>query len=150
MLLPIRCWILGDKYNIKEFQDAIMLHMLIELQPKKLESDDSVKLSVEMVRTAFEGTMEGCPLRDLVAARKVVEYGMLATKDEEHKWEELKALDGTGFGPHYAMVHDGQVTAMSLGVIAPLKLRHKHVLWKGYMVGSSQSKGLLLPELSDI
>ncbi|CZT20556.1 uncharacterized protein RCC_06414 [Ramularia collo-cygni] len=92
LLLAIRCWITGDKYDIKEFQDAVMLCILAELV------SDGVKLNIEMIKVSFEETPVDSPLREVIVNRRMSEYDLKGF-EEKTKHEEMWILDGTGFLP---------------------------------------------------
>ncbi|KAK3619862.1 hypothetical protein LTR56_023756 [Elasticomyces elasticus] len=65
--LCIRCWALGEMYDISAFQDLIMLELLrsLETQPTDLNE----------IKEAFESTPPGSKLRDLMAEELAVLLG---------------------------------------------------------------------------
>ncbi|KAK5688473.1 hypothetical protein LTS10_000451 [Elasticomyces elasticus] len=79
--LCIRCWALGDKYDVPDFQDLIMLELLrsIELEPIQLDE----------IKEGIECTGPGSKLRDLMAEElaREVSAGDIETS-------ELDAFDG--------------------------------------------------------
>ena len=80
----VGCWILGDKYNIKDFQDHAMLQLLrwlTDAQP-----------ILESVKLAFENTLEGSPLRTLMAREAV--YGYYDNRSPDNTAERFKMFDG--------------------------------------------------------
>lgn len=149
LLLAIRCWTTGDKYDIKEFQDAVMLCMLIELSSDSDPSITDPKLSPEMVQVAFENTAVGSPLRNLVVERKVLEYRSEDYQDAQYQkmWEDLRFLDGTGFVPHLVKARKEIEDWGRLG-FTDGGAEGRHTLWRPFMVGTSKNQGMLLPEFS--
>lgn len=55
----VRSWILGDKYDIKEFQDDLMVGLLLYLQVSPLH--------LTTAKVAFDNMMPSSPLRILMA-----------------------------------------------------------------------------------
>lgn len=79
-----RCWVLGDKYNIRRFQDMVMLALL------ELES----YVPLDVVKYSFDNTPPNSVLRIFMAEELAVEIN--CTKD--YKYEHLGMMDGvTGF-----------------------------------------------------
>lgn len=62
----VQCWILGDKYDIKKFQDLVMLELI-----KDMESQDVPWI---IAKVAFENTCNKVPLRTLLAQVIVAKY----------------------------------------------------------------------------
>ena len=86
----IHCWILGDKYDIKEFQDIAMIHLL--------KLTDSEYITVNLAKLAFENSAPSSPLRTLMAEELAClivdsesgEYG----GDEDYEHKHLQVFDG--------------------------------------------------------
>lgn len=55
----VQCWIVGDKYGVKDFQDEIMWELLHHFR--------SVTPDLPLMKLAFENTPPGSPLRILMA-----------------------------------------------------------------------------------
>ena len=90
----VRTWILGEKYQLPEFQDLVMLELLEHL--------DCWEYSMAVVREAFEGTPVGSPLRKLMAeeAVEMVRWGLVDK-------EELDVCDGVvGFTRAFAEAYE--------------------------------------------
>ena len=64
-LTLVRCWTLGDKYDIGAFQDLTMIEML-----HLLELSDGAFVTLEAAHEAFENTPSESELRILVARRR--------------------------------------------------------------------------------
>lgn len=138
LLLAIRCWIIGDQYLVKEFQDDIMVCMLEKLSPFQGYWARRGELTIEMLRVVYENTAEGSNLRKLV-----IELEVLNLKDNEDtsRFDEANvqkafALDGTGYLPHLAQsnmewkaTRDKRYTGSTGG----------KENWKYYMEGSAKS-----------
>ena len=60
----VYCWILGDKYNIKEFQDLVMIELLMTLE--------EWVAPLEVIQLAFKNTTGNSPLRKLMARHAVI------------------------------------------------------------------------------
>lgn len=56
----VRCWVIGDKYGISEFQNLIMLDLL--------DSLEDCCVQTEAARLGFECTAPGSVMRELMAA----------------------------------------------------------------------------------
>lgn len=81
-LLLVQCWILGDKYEIVDFQDHIMIELL-DLSTDKF-------ISLQAAEEAFKKTLTGSKLRLFVSRLIVVAvYGC-----EEQKLEDFDTLEG--------------------------------------------------------
>jgi hypothetical protein len=81
----VHCWILGDKYDIKEFQDIVVLELLVTLE-------DSVA-PLEVIQLAFKNTAENSLLRKLMARHAVINIC-----ESNCERQHLKIFDGvTGF-----------------------------------------------------
>ncbi|KAK3622566.1 hypothetical protein LTR56_022121 [Elasticomyces elasticus] len=83
--LCIRCWALGDMYDIPDFQDLIMLELLRSLELEPIQLDE--------IKEGIECTGPGSKLRDLMAEElaREVSAGDIETS-------ELDAFDGvSGF-----------------------------------------------------
>ncbi|KAK5165100.1 uncharacterized protein LTR77_009197 [Saxophila tyrrhenica] len=55
----VQAWIMGDKYDIKDFQDDLMLEIIVHLETNVLD--------LRTAKLAFENTVPGSPLRTLMA-----------------------------------------------------------------------------------
>ena len=127
-MLWVHCWILGDKYNIAAFQDDVMVELVFELAHQKT--------SLEIVKTAFEGTIEDCKLRKLMAEETV--DLIRTTKDWCHK--KLELLDGvSGFTPALLKAMDEHDLLLDgAGDTTTLRARMTSggiSQWKAYTVG---------------
>ena len=60
----VHCWTLGNKYDIKAFQDLAMLELLNLLEDRNA--------SLAVIQFAFENTAEGSALRKLMARQVVI------------------------------------------------------------------------------
>ena len=78
----VRCWILGDKYDIKEFQDLIILELI--------QSVKGVIVPLTTVKTAFENTPPKSPLRTFMAE----EAAWRIKNMSEYQHEDLGIMDG--------------------------------------------------------
>lgn len=143
MLLAIRCWITGHKYDMKEFQDAVMLCMLYELEPGNNDPDEglSIKLSPEMILEAFKHTSDTSVLRALVVERKVIEYDDLQPVLCEETQRDMEILDGSGFLPWFTCVKEVWWQRSMISFME-CKVSERQDQWKQYMVGSASIKGL--------
>lgn len=81
--LAIRCWALGDKYIIPDFQDEAMLHLLWYV--------DTEHLSGEEIKLGVLNSPPDSLLRTLMAEECAREY------DNTVGMKDLVCLDGIGF-----------------------------------------------------
>lgn len=58
-MLLIHCWAMGDKYDIKEFQNEAMMRLIMHCEKNFPEQDE--------IKAVFDFTPEGSPLRRLMA-----------------------------------------------------------------------------------
>ncbi|KJX99911.1 hypothetical protein TI39_contig348g00012 [Zymoseptoria brevis] len=112
VLLAVRCWTMGDKYGIKEFQDTVMLRLLRYLNIMQCTQPGTI-LDVQITLTVFERTLRQSPLRMLVTDWTVMTmYGIKTTymfagsksqypvtQPAKSVLASLETLDGTGFFP---------------------------------------------------
>ncbi|KJX99910.1 hypothetical protein TI39_contig348g00011 [Zymoseptoria brevis] len=106
--LAVRCWIVGDKYEIKRFQDCVMLRMLRRL--------DSMHFALELLGTdvlllVLKHAPRKSLLQELVldwVAVKMHKHNIgsfeevlldVAAEPFEDSVTTLETLDGTGFYP---------------------------------------------------
>lgn len=99
VMTKVRCWALGEKYMIPEFQDLVMLELLATLNHNNSPG-------IEVVKVGFELTPPGCKLRVLLAEE--VAAGL--TVHKSLTYDELDMCDGvTGFagevGKAISLVH---------------------------------------------
>ncbi|SMQ55182.1 unnamed protein product [Zymoseptoria tritici ST99CH_3D7] len=108
LLFAIKCWVVGDKYGIAQFQDAIMLSIL-----RRLDSMIDESMDINALLFALENTLPNAPLRELLLEWVAVEMFHTAAQDPsecvdsvvgtETTTEETptssEKLDGTGFYP---------------------------------------------------
>jgi len=92
----VRCWVLGDKYDIPAFQDLIMLELL-----KTFHYGST--LTIENPKLALENTPPGSVLRELV-----VEEVLNGLQSKVIDCERLDELDGiVGFMSRVMMKRNG-------------------------------------------
>ncbi|SMR60394.1 unnamed protein product [Zymoseptoria tritici ST99CH_1E4] len=102
--LATRCWIAGDKYEIPQFQDAVMLCILRYMDAMQWSGK---LLEVDVLLLVLDNTVQGSPLQELfvdwVAVRMHTGAGvdtyegvLESSKDSKPLYERL---DGTGFYP---------------------------------------------------
>ena len=82
--LNVKCWILGDRYNIPDFQDDAIFDMLSE-------SESGFLPRLSAIQLAFAGTPQGSKLREYMAeeAWRMVTRGLISDQELD------KALNGT-------------------------------------------------------
>lgn len=93
----IRCWILGDKYDVKEFQYLSMLKL------SKILQEAHVKL--DAVKLAFDNTTDGSPLRKFLARQTLKTF---CDTDEQTgpTSEDFEMFDGvSGFITEIVRAH---------------------------------------------
>lgn len=98
LLLAVRCWILGDKYDIKLFQDDVMLMMI------SYGAETSSDPTPEMVREVFYNTPPGSKLRDFITEESVYLFEPGVRSDrlgDAVLRKNIGELDETGFLPLY-------------------------------------------------
>ena len=81
-VLLVRCWCLGDKYDITEFQDLAMLELIKVL--------NGVETTLDIVKIAFDNSAPGSKLRKLMAEETVY---LLKLSGKWHH-ERIDKLDG--------------------------------------------------------
>lgn len=69
----VRCWILGDKYLVPLFQDAVMielfqcLHAQSSHYPRQYSLNSGTEVHLDFIQEGFEGCAPGSELRKLLA-----------------------------------------------------------------------------------
>jgi hypothetical protein len=86
MLQWIKCWILGDKYNIKDFQDNAMLELLYML--------DTEHIDLEVIKYAFNNTPPNSPLRKLMAREAVLTFYKPSGNPNPQDFEVFDGVSG--------------------------------------------------------
>jgi hypothetical protein len=120
----VHAWILGDKYDIEDFQDYVMMELLCWLQHRSYLP--------EMVKTAFENTPRESKLRKLMAEE--VAYSIRAC---DAPFWSLDIFDGVeGFIGEFAaaLIRHGEkgMAGLKEGVVRSR--------WNDYMVGDGPSR----------
>lgn len=126
--LLVCCWSLGDKYDIPDFQDEVML-MLMECLAVNVVHPHTVNL-------AFNTSSPDSHMRRIMAEE-------VAENLREGHWheEDFKELDGEGFTYEFAKAlvdqepvrsHDRLETQLDVNVF--------HYVWESYMVGDGPRK----------
>ncbi|KAI6891253.1 hypothetical protein KC318_g13908 [Hortaea werneckii] len=91
--LLIKCWVLGDKYEIPEFQDQIMLELLFMVQYNDTE---------DIIRLGSELSPAGSVLKRLIA-----EEAAVALKNNNVDFESLEAaFNGNGMLRDFVLARD--------------------------------------------
>lgn len=106
MKVLIQCWVLADKYNIKQFQDEAMWE-LIKMVEHRGPAMDTIKL-------AFDTTAPGSKLRNLMAEE------LLYYMETEGKFDhiELDLFDGVqGFAAELMRATDRKARESSIDVL---------------------------------
>ncbi|KAI7134046.1 hypothetical protein KC343_g15997 [Hortaea werneckii] len=92
--LLIKCWVLGDKYEISEFQDQITLELLFYFE-RHYATEDIIKLCSELSPT-------GSVLKRLIA-----EEAAVALRNEKMDFEGLEAaFNGNGMLRYFVFARD--------------------------------------------
>lgn len=119
----VRCWVLGDRYDIKDFQDQAMLALIRYCEDKRLD--------VGVMKEAVSNSAQGTKLRQLVA-QEAVRY---QNKDKNASLDDFKDFDGVGFTTDYLYAQ----YAYDNGTIRYKRLeegdRNVKPAWKEFMVG---------------
>ncbi|KAI7163042.1 hypothetical protein KC349_g1597 [Hortaea werneckii] len=93
--LLIKCWVLGDKYEIPEFQDQIMLELLFMVQYYDYDTEDIIRLGSEL-------SPAGSVLKRLIA-----EEAAVALKNNNVDFESLEAaFNGNGMLKDFVLASD--------------------------------------------
>ena len=125
IMQSIRCWALGDKYDVKNFQDVVMLDLIALL------SSRGVKFNV--VRFAFENTPQKSPLRTFMAREAIITYSTCLNLDAP---QELEVFDGVrGFMTEFmnAVERRGRKENLTVDLSIPGD-------WSEFMVGKGPPK----------
>ena len=123
----VRCWILGDKYDIKEFQDIVILELI------ELVRDSSVPLLT--IKLAFENTPPKNALRTFMAEEAV--WRIMRRRDYAH--EDLGVMDGViGWSTELMQALDRHKEDKSS--ISYKGRTIKRIGWARYLVGDGPRK----------
>ncbi|KAK3712839.1 hypothetical protein LTR37_008930 [Vermiconidia calcicola] len=124
----IKYWALGDKYDVKEFQDTVMLQLLRELAHQRT--------NLEAVKLAFENTAPGSKLRRLYAEEVV--YMVEEGKAWNH--DHFDTFDGVpGFTSAY--MHATNRYKLAEDADEFFHRTGKDGSWRDYMVGDRKDEG---------
>lgn len=124
----IQAWVLGDKYLLPEFQDTIMLEMLIYLDNATLDGSDIDSLNVALRMSPVDS-----PLRRILAEEAI--YTIYVEKAFQP--EDLAASDGT-IGLSASLLNAQQYFVQNedwFPRIQKERNRAKSKAWKEYLVG---------------
>ena len=125
MMQLIRCWALGDKYDVKNFQDVIMLDLIQTLNIHLVK--------FEVVRFAFENTPDKSPLRKLMAQEAVISFYYPSM---QYAAEDLEIFDGVcGFMTEFVKA----IELKRQKEILATDLSHPDE-WNEFMVGEGPMK----------
>lgn len=86
-LLAVRCWVLGDKYDIPVFQNLAMVALI-----RKYDNESP---SLEVIKEAVSNTRQGSVLRRIMAEECVVRLQRL--EPDALSPNDMDQLDGYGF-----------------------------------------------------
>lgn len=136
-LLLVRCWALGEKYELKSFRDEVMLAMLLFCDDEMIE--------VETVRRAFELTKPGSKLRCLMAEELLYRVGQGRGEDHELDDAGIDRFEKTG-GAKVAGLTTALLKARKECSNAgegymnrfARKRGSRHGRWKDFLVGDGQ------------
>ena len=125
-LLYTRAWVLGDRYDIKEFQDLVMLELLRLLKTCEFRFD--------IARVGFENTAPGSKLRK-VMAEEIVTLVRNSGKWKNENFEKFDGVPGFTTAVFDAMNEweedDGDIAEERL---SPDETYDGPQRWKAYMV----------------
>lgn len=128
IILIMRCWVLGDKYAIVDFQDEDMMILLYESQHNGLGWD--------VIKEGVIHSRPGSPIRRLLAYEAVIQV-----YEDGVDAEALIDVDGAGFMSEFVTAHQA------------FEKNNQHQLWfdeaeqwRDFMAGKSVEKHWLFEE----
>ena len=131
-LLLVECWVLGDKYEIPEFQDLVMLELLHHFNSKGI--------TPETAKRAAAMTTSGSKLR-ILAGRQIAQYATGGTKMAIDTFDG--ALGVEGFASEVIeLIRPGNTSGKTWVVtyIGQKDGKWRLQMWKDFMVGSGPGK----------
>ena len=124
----VRCWILGHKCDVNEFQNLIMLELLNVLV--------DAYAPYESIKVAFENTPENSPLRTLMGREAVASYHAV----DEYDAASLKMFDGVqGFMTEFMKAVDFREQKNNDNGVLRTRLDNE-AEWQELMVGEGFAK----------
>ncbi|KAI6860762.1 hypothetical protein KC338_g6822 [Hortaea werneckii] len=149
--LLIKSWVLGDKYEIPEFQDQIMLELLFTFE-EDYATEDIIRLGSELSPT-------GSVLKRLMA-----EEAAVALRTEKMDFESLEAaFNGNGMLRDFVLARgnceaDNQFYQRRFESLAAGELYSqdeegneelRSPTWRNYMISNGSSSRWLLSQIND-
>lgn len=117
-----KCWVLGNKYDVKEFQDLVFLELL-----KCLDGVDATPQAVEF---AFKNTPANSPMRQLMAREAVASF-------DRQDFAVFDGVNGATIEVVDAMKWKQERERSNAGLITKLD---EPTEWQKFMVGEGTFK----------
>ncbi|GAB1730333.1 hypothetical protein NU195Hw_g8564t1 [Hortaea werneckii] len=149
--LLIKSWVLGDKYEIPEFQDQIMLELLFTFE-EDYATEDIIRLGSELSPT-------GSVLKRLIA-----EEAAVALRNEKMDFESLEAaFNGNGMLRDFVLArgnceasnefYSRRFESLSAGNVYSQdeegNEEWRSPTWRNYMISNGSSSRWLLSQIND-
>ncbi|KAK3619034.1 hypothetical protein LTR56_024289 [Elasticomyces elasticus] len=146
-LLLVRCWAVGERYQVPQFQDLVMLELLVFLY-----RGHSPLIGLVTLKEAFATTPPGRPMRKLVA-RNVAQQ--LRGQSLHHN--DLDMFDGIAGCMAEIVKAVGELPSCMNGCVMPQQRDQKKVAtsmakrpWDGYMVAGGPEEHRVYASLTSV